>query len=548
MVTHFGGCDDGAVKSVRIEVFGGLRMSVDRRPVVVSGRVRRRLLALLVARRGTTCRAEWLSDLLWDGDPAEARRATLQSHIAHLRRVLEPDRRAGEPWPALRTVSGGYLLAVEHVEVDADDLIAALHLARGHPDDGVALGLAAGALALVAGPAYDGDRDLEEVLNDATRLDLLAEEAAELRLGLLARLGRHDEVIEHARPLVVAHPTRELARRLLADALGAVGRRAEALRELHTYRTALGEETGLEPSQEIATLERELLDAGRNSALGSGLPPTPLRYADRDGVHICYQVVGEGPAVVAVPPFAQNIELCWQDHHHRRLLERAAQRVTFVHFDKRGTGTSDRAANLDFDERLQDFEAVLDDAGIERAVLCGVSEAGPLAVAFANRHPERVAGLYLVNTFARTLVAPDYPIGIPGELFAAVTSSWERAWGRDPRTIAQSFAPSLVDDEAYLAWLGHYMRQSCSPGTLSRINAANAEIDVRPLLATITAPTVVTHRIGDRVAPIAWGRYLADHIPNATFVESPGADHLPWIGDDWPDIVDRLAELAERCG
>lgn len=526
---------------------GPLRVRVAGEPVAIGGRVRRRLLAGLVVRRGSEVRADWLADLVW---PEGRSPATLHSHVAQLRRLLEPDRADGTHWSVLRTVPGGYLLAAERVDVDVDRLDVALHAATsaGSPAERLAR------LDVVKAPRgsayeeFDGDAFRAE----AARIGEALGRAAEQRLDALLALGRFDEVVVEAADAVAGSPQRERPWLALAIALAETGRSAEAMRRLAEYRRRLIEEAGLDPSPALARLESAIASGAALGEAATNTPPEAppmrslpsLQYAVRDGVHIAYQDFGDGPCLVAVPPFAQSVEVCWQDPHHRRLLERAGGRCRFVHFDKRGTGMSDRTAEFGLEERLADFTAVLDASGVERAVLCGVSEAGPLAIAFAVTHPDRVAGLYLVNTFARTTWADDYPVGAPVDRLRAATAAWEAAWGTDARTIASWFAPSLADDETYLAWLAHYMRQACSPGTLATINRANLELDVRHLLADVTAPTVVIHRRDDRVIPIAWGRHLAEGIPGATFVESPGCDHLPWVGEDWHDIIDGAIALA----
>lgn len=552
------------MRHVAIGVLGVLRLQIDGMPAAgVEGAVRRRLLALLAARRGVETRADWLADALWDGSARDASAATLQSHIAHLRRVIEGERPAGVAPTIVRTVPGGYLLAAEAVDVDADRFVALLRAAQHDSREGDserALDALDSALAMVRGVPYEEFADVPALRPDIAALSELVQVASDLRLEVLERVGRFDELLLHSAEAAEAQPLREGPALALATALAATGRAPEALRTLHALRRRLAEATGLDASPAVSTLEQAILLPPAASSPGvddrdtagapvrrSGLPR--LRYAiAADGVSIAYQEVGRGPAFVAVPPLAQNIEICWQDDQHRRLIERAAERCRFVHFDKRGTGMSDRASEFTLEERLGDFLAVMDAAGVERAVVCGVSEAGPLAIAFAAAHPARVSGLYLVNTFARVVAAPDYPIGVTPDQYAAVTSAWEDSWGIDGGQILEWFAPSRRGDRAYEAWLGHYMRQSCSPGTLRAINRANGSIDVRHLLARLEVPTVVVHRVDDRVTPVAWGRYLAAHIPNATLHEVEGCDHLPWIGDTWREIIDGGVGLARAKG
>jgi pimeloyl-ACP methyl ester carboxylesterase/DNA-binding SARP family transcriptional activator len=543
---------------VALDVLGTLRVSTAEVGVAeVGGPMQRKLLGLLAVRRGLETRAEWLVDALWDGQPSRSAATTLQSHVAHLRRVLEPNRQPGSEPAVLVTVPGGYLLVAQQVEVDADRVVELVR--RAHDLAAVeALPLVERALSLFRGAPYEELAGVEAVAAEAARLNEVRMAAIGLHLDALRELGRVEELCSAAAEAHTLDPQREGPALAFAAALALAGRSPEALRVLHRFRRELAIQTGLDPSSAIDRLEAQILAgdaaASQPSTLrrsgGANTPASviatpPLRYATAaDGVAIAYQSIGDGPAFVAVPPLAQNIEICWQDQQHRRLIERAAERCRFVHFDKRGSGMSDRAADFTMERRIGDFLAVLDAAGVERGVVCGVSEAGPLAVAFAVAYPERVAGLYLVNTLARSLVADDYPIGVTAAEYAATTQAWEAAWGADDGRILDWFAPSRRNDVTYAAWFGHYMRQSCSPGTLAEINRANGSIDVRHLLPLVTVPTVVVHRERDRVTPIAWGRFLADQIPGAQFRQVSGRDHLPWVGDNWSDIVDGGVDLT----
>ena len=544
------------MQAVAIDLLGPLRVSVGGKDVALVGERRRLLIAALALQRGRTCTAARLIDLLWGDDAPAAAAATLQSHVSHLRRLLEPDRDPTRPWSVVRTVPGGYSLDLSHVDVDIDRFTAAVHAGNGADDP--ALGAELLEAALRCCPADDDAHtsvlaEHDDWHGERTRLWQLRRDAAERHLDHLVDLGRHDAVVEWAGVAIAADPWRERLWTRLAEALARSGRQREALDTLSRLRSKLADELGLEPSPAVIELEHRILTQDHGASWGSvGGADAPARvpalhYANARGVHIAYQVTGSGPYLVAAPPFAQNIEICWEDRHHRRLLERLSASCRFVHFDKRGTGMSDRTVSTSMAERLGDFEAVLDDIGADRAVLCGVSEGGPTAIAFAAAHPERVAGLVLINTFARSLWADDYPIGARAETLDEVNRRWVDGWGQDPSPLVEWFAPSLTADASYCAWLAHYMRQSCSPGTLAEINRANREIDVRSVLADLAAPTLVIHRSDDRVCPASWGRYLAEHIPGSTYVEVEGRDHLPWVGENWLEIADLAVEHTRRA-
>lgn len=254
------------------------------------------------------------------------------------------------------------------------------------------------------------------------------------------------------------------------------------------------------------------------------------RYARSGDVSIAYQVVGEGPYdVVAAPGFISHVELFWEQPALRRFLMRLAAFSRLVIFDKRGTGLSDPVASAPtLEERADDLRAVMDAAGMERAAVLGISEGGTMALMFAASHPERVSSLVLYGTWARLGVASDYPEGVDPELLAGLVRLVDR-WGTGVGLSA--WAPSRRDDQQLRDWWGRLQRSSASPAMARTLFASYPDLDARCLLATIQSPTLVLHRRGDLMVPLALGRYLADHLPHANLVELPGEDHLFFVGD-----------------
>jgi class 3 adenylate cyclase len=266
--------------------------------------------------------------------------------------------------------------------------------------------------------------------------------------------------------------------------------------------------------------------------IGSTPVVPEIRYARAGDLSIAYQQWGSGPVVVGLPPFAQNIDVMWQDPYYRHLLERVGSFASMTQFDKRGTGLSDRSIGApSLDERMDDFRAVMDATEIERASVVGVSEAGPMAILFAATYPERVDKLVLYGTFA----APAWKIDPAYEPLRAFVEQWidqlAEHWGTAESLVVPSFMPSMVGDESYRRWMLHYERQCLTPKSVRDLMALNMQIDVRHALPLVQAPTLVLHRSGDLVVPVDAGRYLAEHIPGAQFIELEGADHVPWIGD-----------------
>jgi pimeloyl-ACP methyl ester carboxylesterase len=191
-------------------------------------------------------------------------------------------------------------------------------------------------------------------------------------------------------------------------------------------------------------------------------PPYPVRYARVGDVSLAYQTWGSGPAtIVAVPPLAQNVELTWERPEYRTMLERLGSFAAVLHFDKRGTGASDRTVRQPtIDERVEDLRAVTEAAGFDRTHVLGVSEGGPVALAFAATYPDRVAGVVLMGAGARIL----------GDLTEEELATWRAScasfaerWGTEDSVTLDVFAPSLAADPGYRAWEPRYERQSATP-------------------------------------------------------------------------------------
>ncbi|MGH7732546.1 MAG: alpha/beta fold hydrolase, partial [Gemmatimonadales bacterium] len=243
-----------------------------------------------------------------------------------------------------------------------------------------------------------------------------------------------------------------------------------------------------------------------------------IRYAPCGDLSIAYQRFGSGPDLVGLPPFAQNIEVMWEDARYRRLLERLSAHATLTHFDKRGTGLSDRSIGAPtLEERMDDFRAVMDHADIERASIVAGSEAGPMAMLFAATHPSRVDKLALFGTFCASTWAIDPALEYQREIVDAWIEALAAGWGTPQSISVASFMPSLLDDPAYLRWAQRYERACLTPKSVRDLMRLNVAIDVREALPLIQAPTLVFHRSGDRVIPLQQGRYVADHIAGARF-------------------------------
>jgi len=261
-------------------------------------------------------------------------------------------------------------------------------------------------------------------------------------------------------------------------------------------------------------------------------------YAKSGDVHIAYQVVGHGPLdLVVVPGFTSHLEWSWEHPAVAHFLERLASFSRVILFDKRGTGLSDRMSGIPtLEQRMDDVRAVMDAVGSRRAAVMGISEGGPMSLLFAATHPERTIALVLYGSYARRAWAPDHPYGVRPEDAERLVERIEKGWGR-PGTMSDIYSPSA--DESYRQWGATWNRLAASPGAAIAILRMNMDIDVRHVLPTIRVPTLVAHRIDERVSSVGQARYLATHIAGAELAEFPGIDHTPWIGDA-DAILDRI--------
>jgi pimeloyl-ACP methyl ester carboxylesterase len=263
------------------------------------------------------------------------------------------------------------------------------------------------------------------------------------------------------------------------------------------------------------------------------------RYAKTvDGVHIAYQVRGDGPIdLVFIPGFAACFEIEFEEPRAAAFAARLSSFTRLILFDKRGTGLSDRRQAPDLGMRADDLRAVLDAVGSEQAVLFGHSEGGALAAFFASSHPERVSALILYGSAARNAWAPDYPIGITEEDYLRDHEAIARGWGtiEYARTWIADEAPSLAGDEEVIRMWARSMRFAASPAAALEFDAAWYSTDVRGILGSVQAPTLVLYRPDALWAEPA--RDLADRIPGARLAELPGRDYTLVFGDIEPPLA-----------
>jgi class 3 adenylate cyclase len=259
-----------------------------------------------------------------------------------------------------------------------------------------------------------------------------------------------------------------------------------------------------------------------------------IRYTtNRDGQSVAYQVFGSGPLdLVFIPDWVGNLDVMWEDPTLAAFLERLARFARVICFDKRGTGLSDpvpSGAVPTWEEWMYDVGTVMDAAASRRAAIFGHGDGGAMALLFAATSPDRTTALVLADAYARRTRADDYPCGLPEEAVPKLVDAILRAWGTGEA--ARVGAPSLASDLAFIEWRGRFERTAMSPGQFNPVYPRTYDVDLRWLLPTIRVPTLVLHRAGNRYVVAGNGRFLADHIEGASFIEIPGDDHFFHAGD-----------------
>lgn len=258
----------------------------------------------------------------------------------------------------------------------------------------------------------------------------------------------------------------------------------------------------------------------------SGAMPTTRYATTSDGLSIAYQQFGSGPHVVWVTGTASHVELFWKFPGWSHALRALSERCTVTWFDKRGTGLSDRTLlSTSIEDRIEDIRAVMDDAGIDRASLVGLSESGALCTMFAATHPDRVDRLALVASWAHNPT-----IGEAADTFSAM-------WGQGI-LLEVIWAQGFADQEL----LGRIERAMGTPSSMAALLRVNASLDVRPVLPLVRVPTLVVHCTEDPVVPVDHGRELASLIPDAELVEVGGSFH----GSARREDMDRYGQALLR--
>ena len=511
----------------------------------VGSGLERTLLATLAVNAGLVVSTDLLIDALWESSPPATARHALQVHVSSLRRRLGV-------WPSpLEARPSGYTLKLDPGQLDTErfESLAATGRAELASNHAVrAADVLEAALTVWRGPALSDVAHSPVTGTEVARLEEARRATEEDRLDAELAAGRSDRAAVLAEVLAGAEPLRERRWGQLMLALYRCGRQAEALHRFTLVRDLLRDELGVDPGPALQDLHRRVLAHDPELDLvdlsaAPGRPPdadSPVtRFTRRGELALAYQVLGEGPIdLVFIPGFTGHLEVRWEDPTLSRLFRRLAVGCRLVLLDKRGTGMSDRAGGYPpLPEHVDDVLAVMDAVGSRRAALFGVIDGGAIALLTAVAHPDRVAGVVTYAT-APVLSASDYPPGVTRDQLATLQTLLSRLLDVDE--VLPLWAPSRVGDAAFSRWFTRYMRMGAGVGGAAEIVRRLLEIDLREALPTVSAPTLVLHRRGDRAISAGNASYLAEHLPNARLVLLPGEDTVLWAGD-----VDAIAAAIQ---
>ena len=252
-----------------------------------------------------------------------------------------------------------------------------------------------------------------------------------------------------------------------------------------------------------------------------------------DGVRLAYASVGEGPPLVKAAHWLTHVEYDLESPVWRPWIREFSTNYTYIRYDERGFGLSDRdIESFTFESWVRDLESVVDAIGVERFDLLGNSQGGPVSIAYAVRHPDRVRHLILGGAFDRGWEHWNLQ---PGqlEIIKAMITIMKNGWGRDDPYARRVFTDAFIPDSTpeQHRWFDELQRVSCKPETAVKLLTEVAKINIQDLLPKLTVPTLVLHSKGDVVIPFEVGRVMAGRIPNSRFVPMEGRNHILLPGE-----------------
>lgn len=538
---------DGRVKAegVQLSLLGPLAVTADGEALALpKSRKTRALLAYIALSQGPV-RRERLCELFWDvpDDP----RGALRWSLSKLRPVANAD-------------------GVERLAADADAVtwtapealdLRAIEEASANGFGDLPLKRLQALASLFRGELGEG-LDLPE--HDVFQRWLAAERGrvrglrAQLLRALVDRLdGKPADALPHAGTLAELDPYDETAHVRLVTLHRRLNREKEA-------RQAY--DAGVRALREIGKSAAALDAAWRAGAPKGGaaepraaapIPSAPQLTQDirfctaKDGTRIAYATVGSGPPLFKASNWMNHLEYDWESPVWRHLFRAFAGTYTLVRYDARGNGLSDwDVEDFSFEARMDDMEAVVEAAGLERFALFGVSQGCSMAVEYAVRHPEHVSKMVLYGGFALGWAKGSERARDEGQ---ATATLMRIGWGRDNPAFRQMFTSQFLPEGTpeQFAWFNELQRMTTSGESAARLMLSLGETDVVERLGQVTTPTLVLHARDDAAIKYRFGRELAAGIPGARFVTLESRNHMllehePAWPRFWAEVSRFLAE------
>ncbi len=274
--------------------------------------------------------------------------------------------------------------------------------------------------------------------------------------------------------------------------------------------------------------------------------PPKIRYTKSNNINIAYQVFGSGEIdLIYIPRWVSNIDWMWNCPDLVSFFEELSKVVRIIIFDKRGTGLSDREiGHSTLEERMEDIKAVMDAVDSKKAVLFGHSEGGSMSVLFSTIYPNRVICLITFGLFAKRRCSSDYPWAPTDKERQELYDKIKTSWGSEGMKL-KMLAPSRADDDKFMRWLASYFRYGASPSSALRLTKMNTEIDIIHVLKYVKVPTLIMQRTNDVDVKIEEGKFIAERIKGAKFVEFNDGNHFFWIGNK-TEVLEEMKNFITR--
>ena len=272
-----------------------------------------------------------------------------------------------------------------------------------------------------------------------------------------------------------------------------------------------------------------------------------IRYlGTSDGVRVAWAEAGAGPMLVKASNWLTHLEYEWESPVWRHWIRFFSDHFRFVRYDERGCGMTDwKVGDLTLERWVEDLEAVVEAANPPGPfALLGISQGGPICVAYAVKHPERVSHLILYGAYARGA----FRRGDPDResFYRAMIDLVRLEWGSDNPTFRQVFTSRFIPGgtDEQLGWFNELCRKTLTPEIAARLLELRGTLDVTSLLSQVRTPTLVLHARGDSIAPIAEGHILAAGIPGSQFVELDSKNHILLNEPAWERFCDEVLEFT----